>query len=141
MAALGYLLVESAHVVRRATAKVLAPLGVTPREFGVLDTLATDGPMTQRALGERRRVDRTSMVALIDDLEARGLVLREVDPEDRRAHAVCVTPRGRRLALEARAEVEAVEADFLAPLAPADRRTLKRALAAALRAVPTLATE
>jgi DNA-binding MarR family transcriptional regulator len=51
-------------------------------------------PMTQAALGEALRIDRTTMVALIDELEARGYVQRKRHPDDRRAFLVHPTKAG-----------------------------------------------
>jgi DNA-binding MarR family transcriptional regulator len=130
---LGYLLSEAAKCVREATAEALAPLGLAPREFGALDALALAGPMTQRALGELRRIDRTTMVALVDHLERLGLVARAPNPQDRRAHALRVTAEGRRVVARAREAAQGVEAAFLAPVGPVDREALRRALTTALR--------
>ena len=41
------------------------------------------------------RVDRTTMVAIVDELEAAGFVDRQRNPEDRRAYALEATDAGR----------------------------------------------
>jgi DNA-binding MarR family transcriptional regulator len=46
------------------------------------------GSLSQQAIGERLRIDRTTMVALIDDLERGGYVKRERNPHDRRAYVI-----------------------------------------------------
>ena len=56
------------------------------------------GPMSQQALGEYIGKDRTTIVAIVDELEQEGLVERRRNPADRRAYALQVTPRGPRLA-------------------------------------------
>jgi MarR family transcriptional regulator, transcriptional regulator for hemolysin len=50
------------------------------------------GPVRQHALADRLGISRMSATDLIDRLEARGLVRREADPEDRRAKRVSLTP-------------------------------------------------
>ena len=51
--------------------------------------------MTQKALEDMLRIDRTTMVALIDDLERTGFVIRQCHPRDRRAFLVWPTESGR----------------------------------------------
>ena len=51
--------------------------------------------MTQKALEDMLRIDRTTMAALIDDLERTGFVIRQCHPRDRRAFLVWPTESGR----------------------------------------------
>jgi DNA-binding MarR family transcriptional regulator len=73
----------------------LAPLGITPNRFGVLAQLARQEGRTQQELATALGLHRNSMVGLIDDLEARGLVERRRHPDDRRAYAIHLTPAAR----------------------------------------------
>jgi len=79
---------------------------------------------TQKALGDALRIDRTTMVALIDDLESRGLVVRERHPADRRAFLVRGTDAGRELKEAAVRILDEQQRRFLAPLTPQERSTL-----------------
>lgn len=133
---LGSLLGGAGALVRGAVAEALGALGVSPREFGALGTIAQMGPLSQRALGAARCIDRTTLVALIDALEERGLVARAVDPQDRRAYAVTLTRRGEQVLDRARTADTVVEARLLAPVAPADRVVFARALRAHVRGTP-----
>jgi len=126
--------VHDAH--RELAAQALAPLGVSPKSFGALAVLDADGPLSQQRLAERQGVDRTTMVAVIDELEQTGAVERRDDPDDRRAYAVHLTRSGRRLLGRARTLVIDDEQTFLAPLTPAEQRQLKSALRALLSAQP-----
>jgi len=124
-------LLGQAHQAHRVLADAaLAQLGLGVKEFGALAILAREGPLSQQRLGARQRVDRTTMVAVVDALESAGLVGRRRDPGDRRAYALVLTPAGRRLLARAEQEVSRVEGNFLAPLAPTDRRRLKELLRA-----------
>src|SRR4051812_27434130 len=83
---------------RRAGARfaaALEPHGLHPRDFGVITIIATRPGLTQQELAEVSHVDRSSMVALLDDLEERGLAERRPDPEDRRKRLVHLTRKGR----------------------------------------------
>jgi DNA-binding MarR family transcriptional regulator len=128
-AAFGYLLNTAAARIHDATAAALAPLDLTPRESGVLHHVRTLGPISQRALGLVLRIDRSTMVTIIDALEGKGLVSRAIDPDDRRAHALTVTREGRQLSRRADLAVERVERQFLAPVSAAEAASLRAVLA------------
>ena len=125
---LGYLLGQAHERHRRLAAARLAPFGLAPRAFGALTVLAAEGPLTQQALGTRIGLDRTTMVALVDALEAAGHVARERRPDDRRAYALRVTTQGRRTRARATRAAAGAEDDALASLTEAERATLKRLL-------------
>ncbi len=132
---LGFLLNKPAHEYRELLDPRLEPLGLTGKTLAMLKLLeAAPGPLTQHRIGALARVDRSTIVTLVDLLEGRGFVSRGKVPGDRRAHAVALTPKGR-AALPAARRVEArVQAAFLSGLAPAERRTLMGLLARLLQA-------
>jgi DNA-binding MarR family transcriptional regulator len=90
----------------------------------MLGHLATAEGSSQQALADALGVHRSAMVALVDDLEARGLAERRRDPADRRAYTLHLTREGRRRFTELRAIADRQEAELLAGLEPADRREL-----------------
>lgn len=108
----------------KAIDDALAPFAIDVREFTVLTLLATEGPGSQKRISDRLRVDRTTMVALIDELEVKGLCLRERDMADRRSYQVRITAEGGSLVEDALPAVRAAEADVLAALSPDERNTL-----------------
>jgi len=85
------------YAIARRFAAALAPLGLEPRDFALLRTLAGAPGLTQQAIAERMGVAPSRMVAFIDSLQSRGLVERRANPEDRRAHALHLTAEGERL--------------------------------------------
>jgi DNA-binding MarR family transcriptional regulator len=125
---LGPLLGRAHDEHRRITKRALAPLELSPKGFGALAVLAAEGPLSQQRLGRRQGIDRTTTVAVVDELERLGAVERRRDDADRRAYALHITRRGRRLLAAAREAVVAAEHEFLAPLGDADRERLKAAL-------------
>lgn len=125
---IGFMLKKALQELLEIFNQYLAPLGVEPRHLGVLWLLRARGPMRQVALGEAMRLDRTTIMRLVDDLELRGLVRRAPDPEDRRAHAVTITPEGLRLLQQARPLLEAAENHFLRRLSLEERVTLRTLL-------------
>jgi DNA-binding MarR family transcriptional regulator len=90
----GYLL-RTAFLRASGLAAETFPAGTHPRDAGVLSMLQAMGPCSQQELSESLHVNRTMMVKLIDGLEARGLVERRRNPDDRRLYAVHLTDAGR----------------------------------------------
>ncbi|MBV8942654.1 MAG: MarR family transcriptional regulator [Solirubrobacterales bacterium] len=124
----GFLLARMGHVAARRFSERIAELGVTARMWGALNVLEVEGPTTQQFLGKCTGIDPSSMVATIDDLEARGLVERRPHPSDRRAHALHLTEQGREVLGRGRQVARTAEDDLLAPLSPEDRKTLHELL-------------
>jgi DNA-binding MarR family transcriptional regulator len=122
----------SAHVQEQLV-DVLAPLGIHPRQFGLLDLLMEKDGLSQHQLAGPLNVHRNVMVGLVDELERRGLVERRRHPTDRRAHAVHVLPAGRELHTEAESLISGFETRLLGGLEPEEARTfvtlLKRVFA------------
>src|ERR687894_1606224 len=96
----GYLLTYIAeHATERFEASV-AEHGIRSKHASVLVVVDAEGPMSQRALGRRLRIDKSPMVGLLDDLERLGLAERRRDGGDRRIQAVHLTDEGRRVLAE-----------------------------------------
>jgi MarR family transcriptional regulator, lower aerobic nicotinate degradation pathway regulator len=92
--------------------------------WGALNVLDAEGETTQQFLGKCTGIDPSSMVATIDDLEARGLVQRRPHPSDRRAHAVHLTEEGREVLTRGRRLARGAQEDLLAPLDAEERKIL-----------------
>jgi DNA-binding MarR family transcriptional regulator len=122
---LGYLLTKAAQRYSTCLEHALAGEDLTPRRFALMLALEAGGPRSQQSLGELLRIDRTTMVAVIDELEERGLVERRRDPRDRRVWAVHLTDGGREALEVGRRHAVDVEAALLAPFADADRERLR----------------
>lgn len=120
----GFTLSTSGYVVSRRFRAILAPLELEPREFALLRAIAADEGRSQQALAERLQIPPSRMVAFVDTLERRGFVERRANPEDRRAHALHLTPPGRKLLEEAFAVAVAFESDLCGDLDASERETL-----------------
>jgi DNA-binding MarR family transcriptional regulator len=127
---LGYLLKHAQMRMAQLNSEALAQLEINGRELAVLLTLADHEPASQQQAAERMGVDRTTMVALLDGLEAKGLVTRRPQAGDRRRNVVELTGKGQdTLERGVRASDEA-ERVLLSPLAPEERPVLRRMLQA-----------
>ncbi|MFG1805071.1 MarR family winged helix-turn-helix transcriptional regulator [Streptomyces sp. NPDC049040] len=103
------------HVQGQVTA-LLAPLGINPRQYGLLSLLGERDGLSQHQLCGPLNIHRNVMVDLVDELEQRGLVERRRHPADRRAHALHLLPAGRQLHAEAEVLVDRFEAKLLGGL-------------------------
>ena len=93
--AVGFLLAQVGACAASAFADRLAPLGLKPSDAGILRLLGQDAGLSQQQLAVRLRMHATRLVSVVDDLEARGLVQRQANAEDRRSYALYLTDKGR----------------------------------------------
>ena len=124
----GYLLSKAHLRVHVSANEALGPLGLTVKHYGLLTLLVHEGPVSQGRLGEVMKIDRTTMVALVDDLERAGHVDRTRNPEDRRAYALMATASGKRVQRSAATLMKRVYDETLSPLSAGERRELRRML-------------
>ena len=136
----GYLLNRTARIIRERISEALAPLKLAPRDVGTLRLLSDEGPMSQLALGSRHNIDRTTVVAVIDALERRELVVRVTNPKDRRSHLIHLTPRGRKTLAQAAKIVQTEQEKFLAPLGVGEWEQVRQALLKLLAAQDKIPT-
>ena len=117
---LAWLLSQAHYTLANEVTAAIEPLGITMREFQVLKT-AVQGSYTQKELADLVGLDKTTMVATIDDLEEAGLAVRRPSDTDRRARVISVTPAGKRKVAQGRGVVERVQHDILEALPAAQR--------------------
>src|SRR5690606_19725700 len=84
----------------------------------------------QNVLAEAVGIEGASLVRLIDELEGSGLVIRQPDPNDRRANEVSLTPRGKEVVAEVNADVQALRRQVFAGLPDSDLEATIRVFAA-----------
>jgi DNA-binding MarR family transcriptional regulator len=95
---LGYHLRRAQVAVFQNFAEVLNGAGedrISPGQVGVLVLVRENPGVNQTRLGNALGIDRSTLVAVIDRLEARGLLKRTPSPRDRRSHALVLTRAGR----------------------------------------------
>ena len=119
-----FLLYRAAEESHALANQMLAAMALSARQAGILTMVTELEPMTQKALGAALRIDRTTMVALLDDLEDKGFVVRQRHPSDRRAFLVHPTGSGRAAKAAAVQILDEQQRRFLAPLTPAERSQL-----------------
>lgn len=87
-------------------ARFLGPLGLSPADAGILRVIARSEGVSQQAVATALKMHASRLVALIDDLESRGLLVREVHPKDRRLYSLALTAKGKETLLAIRDVVE-----------------------------------
>jgi DNA-binding MarR family transcriptional regulator len=127
---LGYLLKHAQARFAELNAAALAPFGINGRECAALLAIDDREPLSQQDVADRLGVDRTTMVALIDELQTKGLVQRHPHPDDRRRNVVELTPVGKQTLTRAVAANDEAEREFLSGLAAADAARFRAALQA-----------
>jgi DNA-binding MarR family transcriptional regulator len=137
---LGYLFKHAQMRLEELNTQALAPFGIDARELGILLVIASHEPGSQQQAAHRLGIDRTSMVALLDALEDKGLVSRHPHAQDRRRNVVELTAGGREIVQQATEASDRAEAALLAPLSPQQGARLRDALQAIV-AHPTSDTE
>jgi DNA-binding MarR family transcriptional regulator len=123
------LIARLARVVRHRLEQVLTPTGLRQRDVVALSYLRGSGPTAQQALAERLRMDPSSLVCLLNDLEESELIIRTRDRTDRRRAIVQLSPAGEHALCEVDHAVEAVEREMLTGLDADERMTLRGLLA------------
>lgn len=127
-AGVAFLVAQVGGLAALRFAERLQPLGMDPPQAGLLRAIADAPGRSQQALSTQLGLLPSRLVALVDELETEGLVERRRNPQDRRHHALHVTPSGEErlaaLGRQARAHGESL----LEPLSERERATLGRLL-------------
>jgi DNA-binding MarR family transcriptional regulator len=124
-----FLLSKLGFVASRGFHDALATVGLDPRQFGVLNLVASSEGLSQRALTDPLGIPASRVVAIVDELEEGGLVERRRNPDDRRAHALYLTAKGRKTLDRARGIAVENDAWFGASLTTDEREQLVALLA------------
>jgi MarR family transcriptional regulator, lower aerobic nicotinate degradation pathway regulator len=124
----GNLLYWVANMGAEFYAEAVAPFGVTPAQVAILQVVAYEGAMRQARISDRTRIDKATMVGLLNDLEGQGLIERRPAPNDGRAFDIYMLEAGHeRLRTIEQASLAADE-QFFGVLSPQEQRTFRELL-------------
>jgi DNA-binding MarR family transcriptional regulator len=76
-------------------AKLLVPQQLSPAHSGILWMLGRSAGLSQRQLAAALKIHPSRLVAILDELEERGLIERQAHSEDRRLYALYLTEKGK----------------------------------------------
>jgi DNA-binding MarR family transcriptional regulator len=121
---LGYLLRRAQLAVFADFGETLAELELRPGQFAVLTAIDHNPGVTQSDVCQLLGIQRPNFVAVIDDLEARGLARRTSSVADRRSNSLQLTAAGKRLLQRAVDLQREHESRLARRLGPGGRQTL-----------------
>jgi DNA-binding MarR family transcriptional regulator len=109
--------------LNQAFRRRIAHLDLTPDQYTALRTVSEGGPtgLAQRALTGLMSSDPNTIAALLERMEAAGVVRRDPDPDDGRVKRVRLTPAGETQLLAARSIALALQEEVLGVLPPRER--------------------
>lgn len=120
----GYHLRRASAAVGSDYSRTVEPNGVRQVLFGVLSVISCNPGINQGNVGRALGIHPPNMVALVNELIARGWVKRTIDGTDRRAFIVHVTPAGETAITETLALIRRHEERMLGALTLNERKTL-----------------
>ena len=126
---------QAGHLLRRAHqrhtalfAKHIGSSGLTPTQWAALFKLSEAGSASQKELGRLTAIDGATMQVLMQRLIQRGLVAQKRDVRDRRRTQLSLTQAGQAIVAACVFRAERITRLTLAPLKPAQQRTLIKLL-------------
>ena len=126
---LGTIVALAARQWRKAVDARLQVFGLTEATWLPLLRLAqAQGPMRQKDLAAVLMLDTSSVVRIVSNLDAAGLIEQRPDEEDGRAKAIVITEAGRALARQVESVSQVLEEELLGGVAAEDLTTSRRVL-------------
>ena len=108
--------------------QLMSQCEVTAPQLVCLHMLSLEGRLTSKALAEKVRVDPSTLVGILDRLEAKSLVARQRDQEDRRSVFVALTKRGAAFVAKAPSPLQSALVDRFRRLSRKDQQRLAASL-------------
>jgi DNA-binding MarR family transcriptional regulator len=121
---IGYNLKRAYMIVQSDFRRALGEDGFAPRVFSALALVVQFPNVTQSGLARMLGIERSGLVAIVDELEERGMIQRTTVPGDRRVQALVPTEIGRQAFAEAQEAVRAHEVQLLSHFSAEERSTL-----------------
>lgn len=125
---LGFLIGDTARLMRRAFDERVRNMGITRAQWRVLGLLHRFGGSTQVMLAEMLDVEPITAGRMLDRLQEAGLVERRADPADRRAWRIHLTAAGIAKVDELRPTALSIFEDALSGLDAAQQTELETML-------------
>jgi len=114
---------------------------ISPGRFSLLTLLGANPGINQTDLSRAVGLDKSTLTPALDQLERKGIIIRERTANDRRTYALSLSPKGHALLAELFARVERHEEAIVASLSAAERTTLLRLLKKIARSLHSRAVE
>jgi DNA-binding MarR family transcriptional regulator len=119
-----FMLSSVGYAISRRFHGVLGPLELEPGEFALLRAVSVNDGEAQNALAERLHISPSWMVAIVDDLERRGLLERRPHERDRRVRKLHLTAAGKKLLRQAERKAQEFDGRVTEALSEAEAEQL-----------------
>ena len=125
---LGFWLRFVSNQVSHAFERKLAALDISVAEWVVLRELYDRDPVVPSELASKIGLTRGAVSKIMDRLEAKSLLIRTTNAQDRRFQAVTLNPKARTLVPRLAALADQNDREFFGHLRPAERQQIERAM-------------
>jgi MarR family transcriptional regulator, lower aerobic nicotinate degradation pathway regulator len=132
---------HAGHLIRRCRQiavgifmEEMAAYSITSVQYAALRIIQSWPRIDQRTLAEMAAIDRSTVGALLERLEANGLIRREMPPHNQRIKQAFITPKGAAVLADSADAIERVQERLLEPLEPAEQQMLIHLLQKMVRA-------
>ncbi|MBR2789136.1 MAG: MarR family transcriptional regulator [Eggerthellaceae bacterium] len=125
---LGYRIFHTYRSIHEGLSIVLDAFGINPSQWGVLNRLAANGPMTQAQLAAAVQRQPATITNTVDRMVKAGLISRTPSASDRRVNIISILPKGEEILAEAIPAVTAYTTHLAEGMSPADVALLVDAL-------------
>ncbi|MEC3980212.1 MarR family winged helix-turn-helix transcriptional regulator [Amycolatopsis sp. H20-H5] len=119
-----WLISQASAYGHRLVTEALATENARRYHYSILAALDEFGPASQATLGRRCGIDRSDVVAMVNELAAQGHLDRTPDDADRRRNVITLTATGRQQLTRLEALVTSAQHTLLDPLSADERRQL-----------------
>lgn len=102
--------------------------GITPVQYAALQSVCNTPGIDQRTLARSIGLDTSTIAGVVDRLEARGLLVRNTTPDDRRVRLLSLTGEGHVLLKAMAPAMHRAQERMLEPLPPNERELFMRML-------------
>ncbi|HNX27989.1 MAG TPA: MarR family transcriptional regulator [Syntrophomonadaceae bacterium] len=125
---LNFSLTRAQNIIHQLFKAKLAPYGVTPGQYGILQCLWDENGLTLKQIAERMYLDSSTVTGILDRMEQKDLIRRCPDPGDRRALSVMLTLKGEELRTPVSQAIETANQYALQNISTEDGKYLKELL-------------
>lgn len=125
---INYLLTTAQRSVFLAFSEGLEPYGITPAQYGVLNCIWLAGPQSPSDIANKLRLELPTVSGLLDRMQKKNLIVREINPQNHRNVTVSLTEQGALLEEPVCKSVENLNRMILDKLDPSDAAKLLEAL-------------
>jgi MarR family 2-MHQ and catechol resistance regulon transcriptional repressor len=91
------IILKTARHLETYLAKDMSKYAINPTEFVVLEVLLNKGPQTLQSICDRVLMVNSSISYVVDSLVSKKLVIKKVNPKDKRAFLISLTKSGKTL--------------------------------------------